>query len=298
MRRLLLLLAFVVFGRCIGADAPPPPPASPPPPYDFAAPDAIFELPNRLQEISGLTALDGATLGAVQDEDGDLFVLSAATGEVLRRHDFGGDGDYEGVERVGEAVWVLRSDGRLYEATAWAEEKAGAGRHRAALHVSCDAEGFGYDEAGQRLLIACKEGAGRGYGGHRAIYAFGLRERSLQRRPAYLIPLDSVAVRMGQSGFDAQLRRLARPVADVSGFKPSALAVHPRTGRLWVLSSVQKAVVVLDRNGGIFAAWPLPERLNPQPEGLAFLPDGTLFIANEGSGRRGTLLRFAYQPRL
>jgi hypothetical protein len=37
----------------------------------------------------------------------------------------------------------------------------------------------------------------------------------------------------------------------------------------------------------------LPAALYPQPEGIAFLPDGTLFISNEGPSGAATLLRFA-----
>ena len=45
-------------------------------------------------------------------------------------------------------------------------------------------------------------------------------------------------------------------------------------------------------SGRILEAHTLPEHLFPQPEGLAFFPDGTLFIANEGVNGPATLLRF------
>ena len=54
-------------------------------PYRFDTPSAQFDLPGRLDEISGLTALDATRLGAVQDEDGVLFVIDAATGRDRAR---------------------------------------------------------------------------------------------------------------------------------------------------------------------------------------------------------------------
>ena len=75
-------------------------------------------------------------------------------------------------------------------------------------------------------------------------------------------------------------------------FKPSGLAFHPATGELYVLSAVRRALIVLSPEGELRAAVALPARLYPQAEGIAFAPDGTLFISSEGDGTAGTLLRF------
>jgi uncharacterized protein YjiK len=70
--------------------------------------------------------------------------------------------------------------------------------------------------------------------------------------------------------------------------------VHPVSGEVYLLSSVTKAVVVLGPDGGLRHVWPLPEDRFEQPEGLAFLPSGDLFIASEGVDGPGRLYRFAY----
>src|SRR5690606_37732478 len=53
-------------------------------PYAFDVPDAGFLLPNVLEEVSGLTMLDERHLGAVQDEDGIIFVRDVETAELVR----------------------------------------------------------------------------------------------------------------------------------------------------------------------------------------------------------------------
>lgn len=270
---------------CVGDGAPGATPAPAPVtealPYRLDAPDAAFALPDRLREISGLTVLEGGHLGAVQDEDGVLFVLDAATGAVTAEHRFHDAGDYEGVERVGDRVWVLQSDGTLFEirnATADAPERT---RHETPLHRRCDAEGLAYDAPNARLLIACKEDPGPELTDVRAIYAFDLRAKRLSERPVFVLDrraLDRPPRRGGAAG---------------AAFKPSALAVHPTSGRIYVLSSARKALAVLSPEGTLLEAVALPERLYPQPESLTFLPDGTLFIASEGESGDATLLRFA-----
>ncbi len=291
----VIALAVSVLAVACERTAHPPPVRAPAaaPPYAFDAPDAAYALPSVLNEISGLTALDDRHLGAVQDEEGDLYVIDVDSARIVAVHNFGKDGDYEGVERVGDRVYVLRSDGRLFEIADWHTEKADADGFETGLHNRCDAEGLAAD--GDRLLIACKESAGRGRKGMRAIFAFDLETRTLQLEPAYAVHADSFGVR-GRSGADEAVRELVRPLADINGFKPAALAVHPLTGQLYIVSSVRKLVVVLERDGTLSAIWPLPDGLFRQPEGLAFLPDGTLFVSNEASGSNPTLLRFAYHP--
>ncbi|GEM_PF-69039 len=295
----LLLVSGVTRGK---APMPRPPMPSPPcadtsaAPYAFDHPEAVFKLPRALREISGLTVLDSLRLGAIQDEAGTLFILDARTGVVTERKKFGKDGDYEGLERVDHRVFVLRSDGALFEIADWRAPKLVVTKHRTRLSSKYDTEGLGYDAARRRLLIACKEYPGKKLKRHRAVYAFDLTTNALLDAPVFTIPTKEMPALSGESALNRRLRRLFGSVFDMSDFKPSALAVHPVTGRVYVLSSVRKMILVLTPEGAVSDVWALPKKRFPQPEGLTFLPDGTLFISNEGGGKRATLLRFAYHP--
>ena len=242
-------------------------------PYRLDAPDAVVQLPRVLDEVSGLTLMPSGRLGAVQDEDGVLFELDPVSGAITGRQPFRKGGDYEGVEWVGDDVWVLRSDGTLYDVhrTEPGGAQAETIEHETALRGRNDTEGLAWD--GRRLLIACKENPGRGLDDVRAIWAYDPATRTLSAAPV------------------ATLDR-ARLDAD-QNFKPSALAVHPETREIYVLSSVRKALAVLAADGALRTVVPLSPRLFRQPEGIAFTPDGTLYIANEAAGARATLLRFA-----
>lgn len=242
-------------------------------PYALAEPDARLTLAPRLREISGLTVLEGGTLAAVQDEDGDVFELDPASGEILSEQRFYNSGDYEGIERAGDTLWVVESDGDLYRITG-ADE---AEKFETGLKRSNDVEGLAYDARGHRLLLACKGDPGGGLDGVRAIYAYDLASGTLSEGP--LLTLDREALDRA------------------SPFKPSGLAVHPLSGEVYVISGVLTALVVLAPDGDLRAAVALPPRLFPQPEGIAFSPDGTLFISNEGGSGSATLLRFSPQPQ-
>lgn len=267
-----LLAAFLV-AACAGRTRPSAGPADGVP-YRLDVPDVVYRLPAELKEISGLTILPSGRLGAVQDETGAIYEVDPATGQITSEQPFAGKGDYEGVELTPDAVWVLRSDGDLYRVSRTDSGLVESRKIETDLASRNDTEGLAYDAAGGRLLIACKEDPGGDRRDVRTIYAFDLATETLGLRPV------------------AVLDREAIDAGDLA-FKPSALAVEPQTGRLYVLSSVRKALAVLNPDGTLLTVVPLSSSLFPQPEGIAFAADGTLFIASEGPAGPGTILRFS-----
>ena len=254
------------------AEAPAEPLAAALPiPYRLASPDRVVELGDELREVSGLTVLPGGLLGVVQDEAGVLYRIDARTGAVRSREAFQARGDFEGVEAVGRDVWILRSNGDLTRLRP-AGSAVDAVTFETALAARNDAEGLAYDAPGNRLLIACKENPGNGLRDVRAVYAFDLATNRLGPTPVFTL--------------DRTLLDAADP------FKPSAIAVRPGSGDVYILSSVRKALVVLAPDGTVRAVVALPRALYAQPEGIAFTADGTLYISNEGPDGPATLLRF------
>ncbi len=216
-----------------------------------------------------MTVLPDGRLAAVQDEAGLLYILDGQTGAVVEERPFAGPGDYEDVEYVDGTVWVLQANGSLYELP----EGGAPQEHDTPLKKKCDAEGLTLDRTRTHLLIACKEDPGEGLDENsvRAIYAFDLSTRQLAPEPAVVL---------SRATLD-----------DGENFKPSALAVHPQTGELYVLSSVRKAIAVVAADGTVTMV-PLSERLHAQPEGLAFTPDGALYLSNEGPDGPALVYRF------
>jgi uncharacterized protein YjiK len=246
--------------------------------YDFERPDLTIELHDDLHEISGLTTLPDGRLAAVQDEEGVIFVMNGQTGQIEERRSFGADGDYEGIELVGDRVFVLRSDGSLFESS-WSENGSDEREIETPLAGRNDTEGLAYDEGSGRLLIACKEDPGEGINdSQKAIYALDGASGAFDSDPAFLIDADEVEDQASGNG----------------PFRPSALAVHPVDGTLFVLSSNLKVIVVVGPDGAVREVWSLSGRMFEQPEGLAFLPDGTLYVASEGGD--GAAMLYAFSP--
>ena len=262
--------------------------------YTFEKPDVFIELPNELKEISGITLFDEDHLAAVQDERGKIYKIHIQTGELVEDDRFEDDGDFEDLVRIEDTFFILRSDGDIFEATGWPVKKKDTKKYETFLDAKHDTEGIAYDDKNSRLLIACKEYPGKGLKDQRAIYAFDLITRTMVKEPAFTIDLGRLSELVPEHPLNKSIRRLVGPLMESSSFKPSAIAIHPHTSHLFVLSSVQKLLVALTPQGDIDALWPLSDKLFKQPEGLTFLPNGDLFISNEGAGDKANYIRFNY----
>ncbi len=268
-------------------------------PYQISKPDQSWELPTRLVEISGLSYIDEDHLACVQDEKGNIYIFNLKIGEVDRKIDFAGAGDYEGVEVVGDDAWVLKSNGSLYHVIDFLSESGLTTKvYTTDLSRKNDAEGLGYDPANNNLLVACKghpfvdKKEGKEF---KSIYNFSLETLTLDLNPYFLIEMDSIKYykhynTMTQLGVEL-LAHIDHSKGDVS-FQPSGIAVHPLSDNIYILGAVGDLLMVFSREGQMLAMLKLRSKYHPQPEGICFSPDGTMYISNEGDGGDGTILKF------
>ncbi len=272
-------------------------------PYDLAAPDQSNALPAILREISGLS-LDETEqyLLAIQDEDGIIFYIDVASGKVEKEVEFWKDGDYEGIESAHGKIYVIKSTGTVYEVSSPGIEKQTVNKYNSFLNSDNDVEGLGFDRQYNRLLLACKAKAGNGetFPYQKAIYSFNLNGNILEEEPVYLISLDKIHNYLET---DPAIRKLDKIIDFFSSgdssfsFSPSALSIHPISGHIYVLSSVGKLLVVINRRGDVLHIEKLKKSVHAQPEGMCFDQRGSLFIANEGKGDDAFIYRFNYLRR-
>ena len=83
--------------------------------YNFDHPDKVITLPVVLREVSDITMLSNSVVACIQDEQGIVFRFDLKKGTIVSRDSFFVDGDYEGITKVKNDLYVLRSDGMLIE---------------------------------------------------------------------------------------------------------------------------------------------------------------------------------------
>lgn len=250
-------------------------------PYNLSAPDLTISLTQpELFEISGLSPLPmPGKLLAIGDEKGEFYVLNANTGDIERSILFRDKGDFEGVEWHGPCLFAVKSDGTLYEMSRWEGPKRKVYTYDTPLNKKNDVEGLCYDPKRHALLLACKED--KTSSKSRGIYAFDLKTKRLADSAVYSIDVIDLQTRL--------------PKDKGNFFSPSGIAIHPLTGDIYVISTAKKAILTLDyETGAVKHLHALNPKIFVQPEGIAFMPDGTLYISNEEDDRDipASLLRF------
>jgi len=247
--------------------------------YDLDRRAARFDLPGRLEEVSGLGLTPEGRLFAHDDERAIVYEVDTSEEDVGKRFQLGDPpvaGDFEGITIVGERFFLVTSHGVLYEFREMPDGREAPYRVTdTALGAECEIEGLDYDPASDALLFACKVAAPDR--GTLVVHRIGLAPDA----PA-LTPL---TVDRGQLRGHGVSR----------AFAPSAVAVDPATGNIVLLSGATPALLEVDRSGRVVSGTMLSPDRHRQPEGLAFGADGTLYIADEGDGREARVT--AYAPR-
>ena len=234
-------------------------------PYRLNSPDHVFELPEKLNEISGLDFWDDSTLMCVQDEKAVVYFLDRGSGEIVDHYDFGKNADFEGVARFENKIYALKSNGSITRISQTKKEKSYKFDHGKGY----DYEGLCADTKRNRLLIACKEHPNKDKDKDIHIYAFDLDEKEFKNKPILKIPKSKVA----------------------KDFRPSGIAIHPN-GEIYILSSTARMLLVVSMDGTIVSINNLSPSLFNQPEGITFGKDGDLYISNEKRNTRPSILRF------
>ncbi|MBQ3677655.1 MAG: hypothetical protein II926_09885 [Bacteroidales bacterium] len=254
-------------------------------PYDMLHPKKQFDVPEVLKEISGLSVVGDSVIFCVQDELGAVFQVDLRDESLSTVGRFTDVGDFEDVQVVGNMVYVLRSDGSLFS---FNYEKFSGHCSQVMLNVPCmNLEGLFYDAKAHQFLVSCKEPS------------LGLRTTDKKQHKREVMA-NAEKERMVYS-IDVQHNNAVKPILSIKiddirsfvkkhyenvstetmAFNPSALAIHPITNELYVLSASERMIVVYD--GTVVKQVIL---LSPddfyKPEGLDFLSNGDMVICNEG----------------
>ncbi len=239
-----------------------------------------FALDPKIREVSGLAPAGARSVLAHDDEFAIIHEVSLEDGRILRSFAFGkptASGDFEGIAAIGDAIWLVTSDGRLFEGRLSDHGK------RTRFHVydtgvgeECEIEGLAPASDAGRFYLLCKNIL-KGRKDRLKIFEWSLADRFAAPKIA----------------LDAALSAAA-PAGTISDFRPSDLVYDPATDHFLVLNA-SGGVLEITRVGAPVRYVRLDRALHPQPEGLALMRDGRIVIGDEGVRREGTLAVFRWR---
>jgi hypothetical protein len=266
--------------------------------YNLSKPDFSFILPDTLREISGLTDIDSVTIACIQDENGILFIYDLLKNEIQKQYSFNLDGDYEGITRVDNSMYILRSDGTLFEMSNYQSPKFKLTSYATGIPANNN-EGLCYDPDNNRLLIASKGKIAKGpeYKDLRVIYGFDIKTKRLTEKPVFEFDLQNIKeyATTNKINLPTKAKKNGQTTEPIIKFMTSAIAIHPITKKLYLLSATDHLFFIFNQTSGDIEHL---ELLNPEifnkAEGITFLENGDMIITNEGQNKNPTLLQFNY----
>lgn len=237
--------------------------------YNFLNPEKIIELPEVLLEISGHFLTETGELICIQDESGIVFRFDPEKEAITGMMRFTDSGDFEDITMKNDSVFVLRSDGTIFSFNYLNFQGQTT---MEMIPFNCmNLEGLYYDHIAKKFLAACKDQDITSNSRMRTIYSF----QSGKAQPEIHLKID-------QEEIKSLLNRNFPGLGDeATVLNPSALAIHPGNGHMFILSAENNLLAVYEREK-LLELIPLPSNIYYKPEGLAFFPDGRLILSSEG----------------
>ena len=244
-----------------------------------------WDMPEELNEISGIAWLGNKVIACIQDEDGIVFSYDLTTELVNNTVNFSKSGDYEGLAVIDSTAYVVESNGRLLEITQFQNSNFKTKEYKLPFTGQNNIESLAADTINNRLLFATKD-KDPNSNDYKGIYSFNLKTKKTDPHPIVKIPLRDPIFEPKDADDDKE---------DNIDFHPSDLAVHPQTGHFYILEGKKPKLLILDKKGKPLKLHTLNEDSFPQPEGITFSPDGTLYISNEGKKGTANILEVEFE---
>lgn len=224
-------------------------------------------LPKVLAEASGIACTTDGRVFMHNDEHGVLYHVDIYTGVILSSFSVGSPAlrdDFEGLCIVGDTFYLSTSRGYIYS---FAEGNNGESVpytvYNTHLGKQYELEGLCYNPLTNALLLPVKQHQKKKKQNKRPIFSFSLATKTLDPEPYFTLQKSDIA---------------SSPHGE---FNPSSIEYNPATTTFFLLAAQGHAVLELSPSGEILHQDAIDDQLFPQPEGLTFMPDGTLLLCSE-----------------
>jgi len=143
-------------------------------------------------------------------------------------------------------------------------------------------EGLASDDLSKKIYVLCKHCSS---------------EKTNKWGGGSILQMDASGVLTPAGNFEIDIKEIdAISNSRKINFHPSALAQNPQTKEWFILSSVNKMLVIADQNWKVKSVYALNPSIFEQPEGIAFDRQQNLYISNErGQSSAASILVFAYR---
>ena len=239
------------------------------------------KLPLELDEISGIAYYPpDSSIFAINDEKGWLYKIKK--GRQIIHWPFSKGADFEDLVRLDSIFYVLQSNGNILRLSFNKSQTVGVQQFNFDKGTGEDEfEILYYDSTKNKLIMMCKDC------------------ETDKKHTLTTFSFDPATGQYESSPFRIDVQEIARSIGEEKmKFKPSAASINPKDGLLYIVSAINKLIVVADREGNLKKAYHIDPAIFKQPEGITFAPSGGMIISNEAADVGvADLLYFSYHKQ-
>jgi hypothetical protein len=181
------------------------------------------------------------------------------------RWKFSEGADFEDLVLLDSAFYVLQSNGTIVKAV-FKDSVLFTKEIPFQYNMSNEFEILYYDDRKKKLILICKDC------------------ETDKKKSLTTFSFDPQTNQFSDSSFSIDVTPIAAALGkEKVRFKPSAATINPVDSLLYIVSAINKLIVVTDRDGKFKNAYPISPSLFKQPEGITFTPWGSIIISNEAA---------------
>lgn len=256
----------------------------------LSKPSNIIDLPDELEEISGLETFGENQIISIDDESGIVYVIDTKTGEIIRKYNFDTKGDFEGLAYDGKYIYAITSSGKLYKVDP--ENPENPEKFKWNIEGK-EIESLAFHKGKLYSMTKEKDDA-------QEIKLFALEPSKLgksQPQPALTIDLETIKTYLAKDEDESFLKEFTKFLSgdNIYNFiRPSGISFLNQNDHLLILSHHNRFLLEIKTNGEIEKILSLSYEDFHQPEGITVDQDGNLYISNESRGHLPNILKYNY----
>lgn len=248
--------------------------------FDLQHPNSVQTLPMGIQPFSDIALLDSTHLLGLNQESGMMFVYDLNDYSVVPFLSWDMESKIRNISTLDSTLLLVDDAKHIHFLSSPYDSSS-------LTTLNLENEQFDptsvcyHKETNRLFLIASNEERTEGYS-NSSIYAYNLNQRKLNAQPLFSISGEDIEAFAIQNNL--MIARSDLSIMDDTlesmNFTPTAIAVHPKTNEIYILSGSDHSLAVFNQFGEIVNFTTLDKNTFSHPSAMTFKKNGDLVITD------------------
>ena len=247
---------------------------------NLAQSDQISLLPMGIESFSDITFLDSTILICLQEDKSSLVLFDLSSNQVSTPITINLPNKIIDFSRIDSTIILLDNQVQVhfllppYDSSSLVTENDILGDWKSA--ATC------IHESTKRMFILTQNNFDVDNPVSNSIYTYTISKRKLNEKALFDISISDIEMFAIENNIATPQNKFTDLSDSLSQliFNPSAMAIHPKTNEIYILSSENRSIVVFNQFGEVQDLFFLDEKLVSNPKAMTFHPSGDLLISN------------------